>query len=204
MNSPQTLPVNHHADHPGFSGPAGLAAGALMLAAGRRRARMVVESAAVTESDRVLDIGCGSGAAVRAAARRGARVTGVDPSPMMLRLARLLVRGPSIRWAEGVAERLPLEDGAVTVALAVATVHHWPDVTTALAEVQRVLISGGRFVAVERYSPVGATGVAAHGWTDDQARSFADLCRAAGFADPRVERITLGRHDFWVVHSVRA
>ncbi|MBY8859342.1 class I SAM-dependent methyltransferase [Nocardia sp. CA2R105] len=204
MNSPQTLPVNHHADHPGFSGPAGLAAGALMLAAGRRRARMVVESAAVTESDRVLDIGCGSGAAVRAAARRGARVTGVDPSPVMLRLARLLVRGPSIRWAEGVAERLPLEDGAVTVALAVATVHHWPDVTTALAEVLRALIPGGRFVAVERYSPVGATGVAAHGWTDDQARSFADLCRAAGFADSRVERITVGRHDFWVVHSVRA
>lgn len=204
MNSPQTLPVNHHANHPGFSGPAGLAAGALTFAAGRRRARMVVESAAVTASDRVLDIGCGSGAAVRAAARRGARVTGVDPSPVMLRLARLLVRGPSIRWAEGVAERLPLEDGAVTVALAVATVHHWPDVTTALAEVQRVLIPGGRFVAVERCSPVGATGVAAHGWTDDQARSFADLCRAAGFADSRAERITVGRHDLWVVHSVRA
>ncbi|WP_067677711.1 class I SAM-dependent methyltransferase [Nocardia miyunensis] len=204
MNPPQTLPVNHHADHPGFSGPAGLAAGALMFAAGRRRARMVIETAAVTGSDRVVDIGCGSGAAVRAAARRGARVTGVDPSPVMLRLARLLVRGSSIRWATGVAERLPLGDDEATVALAVATVHHWPDVTTALTEVARVLAPGGRFVAVERYSPVGATGLATHGWTEDQARSFAELCRAAGLADPGIERITVGRHDFWVVRTNRA
>ncbi len=203
MNQPQTLPVNHHADHPGFSGLAGVAAGALMFAAGRRRAHRVITAAQVRESDRVVDIGCGSGAAVRAAARRGARVTGVDPSPVMLRLARLLVRGSSIQWAEGAAERLPLPDEAATVALAVATVHHWPDVTAALAEVARVLVPHGRFVAVERWSPVGATGVAAHGWTEEQARSFAALCRSAGFTEPHIERNTVGRNDFWIVRSTR-
>lgn len=204
MNTPQAMPVNHHAGHPGFRGPTGFAAGALMFAAGRRRARAVFEAAAIADSDRVVDIGCGSGVVVRAAAGRGAHVTGIDPSAVMLRLARLLVRGPSIRWVQGVAEELPVEDGAATVALAVATVHHWPEVTTALAEVGRVLRPGGRFVTAERCSPLGATGLATHGWTESQARSFADLCRAAGFTDPRIDRITVGRHDFWIVHTTRA
>ena len=37
--------------------------------------------------DQVVDLGCGPGVAAREAARRGARVTGVDPAPVMLRLA---------------------------------------------------------------------------------------------------------------------
>ncbi|MQY21741.1 class I SAM-dependent methyltransferase [Nocardia macrotermitis] len=203
MNPAQALPVNHHADSPGRPGLAGIASGALMFAAGGRRARTIVEAAGIRADDRVADIGCGSGVVVRAAAQRGAQVTGIDPSPAILRFARLLVRDRSIRWAEGAAERLPLADSSTTVALAVATVHHWPDVTTALTETRRVMVPGGRFVAAERHSPIGATGIASHGWTGDQARTFAELCRAAGFTDSRVERINVGRNDIWVVHSTR-
>ena len=42
--------------------------------------------------DRVVDIGCGPGVAVRYAARLGATATGVDPAAVMLRVARLLTR----------------------------------------------------------------------------------------------------------------
>ncbi len=87
-------PVNHHADHPGFAGPMGLFAALTMLVANRRRARFVVDLAAVSNSDHVVDIGCGPGNSVRAAARRGARVIGVDPATVMLRVARLVTPRP--------------------------------------------------------------------------------------------------------------
>ncbi|WP_280336713.1 class I SAM-dependent methyltransferase [Nocardia wallacei] len=195
--------VNHHAGRPGFSGPIGLVVGLGMYVTGRRRARTVAELVAVGGDDHVVDIGCGPGVAVAAAARRGARVTGVDPSPMMLRLARNLVRGKEIRWAEGAAENLPIPDEVATVAWAISTVHHWPDITGALAEVRRVLTSGGRFVVIERQSPGGATGLASHGWTEGQAQSFAEQCRAAHFADLRADRYTVGGQAFWAVRASR-
>ncbi|MGH3988763.1 MAG: class I SAM-dependent methyltransferase, partial [Pseudonocardiaceae bacterium] len=127
--------VNHHADHPGFAGVTGLLAGLTMILGRGAVARLTADLAAVSDADRVVDVGCGPGAAVREAARRGARVTGVDPAPVMLRLARTLTRNrPAITWADGTAEDLPLPDGSATVLWSVATVHHWTDVTAGLAE----------------------------------------------------------------------
>jgi ubiquinone/menaquinone biosynthesis C-methylase UbiE len=204
MNSSSAPVVNHHADHPGFAGLAGTLVGSIMLIAGRGRARLAVELASVTETDRVVDIGCGPGNAVRAAARRGAEVTGVDPSPVMLRLARTFTRRqPMVTWSDGAAEELPVPDGCATVVWSIATVHHWRDVTTGLAEVRRVLGSGGRFLAIERQVRPGATGLASHGWTDLQAQSFATQCRAAGFNTVGVDQRTWRRHAVWVVRAVR-
>src|SRR5262245_44046443 len=104
MNTSSAAPVNHHADHPGFAGVTGMLAALTMLIAGRRRAGLAVELTSVSDIDHVVDIGCGPGGAVRAAARRGARVIGVDPAPVMLRLARALTRNlPTVSWLEGVA-----------------------------------------------------------------------------------------------------
>src|ERR1700756_6056112 len=88
--------VNHHADHEGFGGVIGLVTALAILSMGRGNARLAVEHAAVSDADRVVDIGCGPGNAARAAARRGARVVGVDPDPMMLRLARAVTREPGV------------------------------------------------------------------------------------------------------------
>ena len=83
----------------------------------------------------------------------------------------------------------------------VATVHHWADVTAGLAEVARVLAPGGRFVVIERRVQPGATGLASHGWTDEQAASFAAYCRSAGFDDVRVETMKQGRRVLQVVKA---
>ena len=62
---------------------------ALSMTAGRGPlARAIADAAELTSADRVADIGCGPGTAVRHAARQGAAATGVDPDPAMLRLAR--------------------------------------------------------------------------------------------------------------------
>ncbi|MGB9280793.1 MAG: class I SAM-dependent methyltransferase [Pseudonocardiaceae bacterium] len=196
--------VNHHADHPGFAGLTGLVIGLIMSLAGRPAARLAADVAAVSDADWVIDIGCGPGTAVREAARRGAHVTGVDPAPVMLRLARILTGDrPAITWVDGAAEDLRERHASATVVWSLASVHHWRDVTAGLAEITRVLAPAGRFVAIERLVRPGATGLASHGWTAQQAESFAAQCLAAGLADVRVENHTPGRRALVVVRAVR-
>ena len=204
MDVSSPSPVNHHAHHPGFTGATGALFGLIMVVMGRAKARLAADVASVADADHVVDVGCGPGTAVRAAAGRGARVTGVDPAPVMLRLARILTRDqPGITWADGVAEDLPLQDGSATVVWSLATVHHWKDVTVGLAEVHRVLASGGRFLAIERQVRPGATGLASHGWTEHQAESFAAQCRTAGLQNVQIENQRTGRRAVWVVSGVR-
>src|SRR6185312_9801935 len=192
------------ADHPGFSSIAGALIGMGMLMFGRTRARRAVNAASVSDTDHIVDIGSGPGNAARAAAQRGARVTGIDPSPVMLRIARTFTpRRTEIAWAEGTAENLPLPDGSATVVWSLATVHHWKDVDRGLPEAPRVPAPGGRLLAVERQTHPGATGFASHGWTEQQANSFAAMCRTAGFDDVRVDRDDTGRRGAWLVSAVR-
>jgi ubiquinone/menaquinone biosynthesis C-methylase UbiE len=173
---------NHHRDHPGFAGVSGLLA-AMSMSVGRDGdARFAAQTADLGPGDVVVDIGCGPGVAARLAAARGATVTGVDPSAVMLRTARVLTRRGNVRYESGAAEELPVRDGSATVVWSIASVHHWPDLDAALGEIRRVLRPGGRFVTIERRTQPGATGLAGHGWTDDQAAAFVKLCGAHAFA----------------------
>ncbi len=205
MDTPSPTVANHHAHHPGFAGPSGLLA-ALTMARRSDRDALVVRLAQLTPQDRVIDLGCGPGGAVRAAAAAGADALGIDPAPVMLRTARLLTRGARARRAsfvEGGAEAIPRPDGDATVVWAIATVHHWPEVDGALDEIHRILRPGGRFLAMERRTTPGATGLASHGWTDEQAELFAAMSREHGFGDVSVERHRLDRHEALVVRAVR-
>ena len=158
---------------------------ALSMTVGRGpAARMVADMAALTSSDRVVDIGCGPGTAVRVAARRCASVTGVDPAPEMLRLGRWITARQHLSNAAfraGAAEALPLADASVTVAWALSSVHHWPDRAAGLAEAARVLTPAGRLLLVERLVRPGARGHAAHGVTKEQAAQLTAELEAAGF-----------------------
>jgi ubiquinone/menaquinone biosynthesis C-methylase UbiE len=201
---PGPVVPNHHADHRGFAGPLGLVAGLTMTFGRDAVARHAVDAVALQSGDTLVDVGCGPGTAARIAARGGATVIGIDPAPVMLKLARALTRGAPVTWTEGAAESLPLADGTATVLWAIATVHHWPDVDAGLGEAHRVLAPRGRLLAIERRARPGAHGLASHGWTDAQAQAFADCCRAAGFADVVVEQATLGRRGaHLVVHGTR-
>jgi ubiquinone/menaquinone biosynthesis C-methylase UbiE len=204
QSTPPPLAPNHHADYRGFSGIGGLVAGLTMIIGRGPVARLAAELAAVTDHDHVVDVGCGPGTAARVAARRGAAVTGVEPAQVMLKLARRLTsRDLSISWTEGGAEALPIPDGSATVLWSISSVHHWPDLDAGLAEAHRVLTVRGRLLAIERRTRPGATGLASHGWTDAQADSFADRCRAAGFSDPHIETYTPARKPLLIVQASR-
>jgi ubiquinone/menaquinone biosynthesis C-methylase UbiE len=182
-----TLVPNHHHDYPGFSGLSGLLAAATMTTGRGGDSRLVAELTHLRPDDLVVDVGCGPGAAARHAARLGARVTGVDPARVMLRVARALTHGPRVRYVEGTAEALPLPDDSATVVWSIATVHHWRDLDAGVRDVRRVLRPGGRFVAVERHTQPNATGIASHGWTTEQGEAFARILGEHGFADTHVE-----------------
>jgi ubiquinone/menaquinone biosynthesis C-methylase UbiE len=196
--------TNHHAHQPGFAGVSGWLAGLSMTVRRGATNRLAADLTAVEAGDRVVDVGCGPGSAAREAARRGATVTGVDPAPVMLNLARRLTGGGApITWIEGTAEALPLADGAATVLWSIASVHHWADVDAGLGEAHRVVAPGGRLLVMERHSRPGAKGMASHGWTEDQAARFADQCRAAGFTNPAVAPHHAGGRHLVVVHATR-
>jgi len=187
---------NHHAHYPGFAGVGGLLA-ALRFTVGRGDdADLAIRLTGIGPGDHVVDVGCGPGVAVRRAAASAASVVGIDPAPVMLRVARLLTRDRSssaVRYIEGAAEALPLPDDSATAVWSLATVHHWHDLDAGLEEARRVLCPSGRLLAVERRVEPGARGHASHGWTDDQARTFAERCRAAGFADAEIGHHQTGR-----------
>lgn len=94
---------------------------------------------------RVLEVGCGPGeAAERIARELGAEVVAVDTSERMVELA--LGRGVDARVGD--VQSLPFADGSYDCALAAWMLFHAADLDRALAELARVLRSGGRLVAV--------------------------------------------------------
>ena len=99
----------------------------------------------LSSDDRLLDVGCGTGVTVREAAPLVSRAVGVDLSPEMIDEARRLARDlPSAEFVVGDSESLPFADGEFTVVLCTTSIHHYPDPGKAVAEMARVLASGGR------------------------------------------------------------
>jgi ubiquinone/menaquinone biosynthesis C-methylase UbiE len=127
---------NHHCTHPGFSGPSGLLAAVSFLFGRDHAAQLAIELSELQACERLVDIGCGPGIAVNLARAKGAEVIGVDPAPVMLRVARLRWRAkPEVSWRIGTAESLPAGDNWAQVVWALATVHHWHDIDAGLTAI---------------------------------------------------------------------
>ena len=101
----------------------------------------------------VLDIGCGTGRLLRAAAARWpeARLIGVDPAEGMVEVARRLTPGADIQ--RGFAEELPLPDASVDLTVSTISFHHWRDQAAGVREIARVLRPGGHFILADFAPP---------------------------------------------------
>jgi SAM-dependent methyltransferase len=131
------------------------AAATRLLPAGER----LVDRLEVRAGERVLDVACGTGNATLPAARRGARVTGLDITPRLLQVAEAKAgaEGLAIEWVEGDAMSLPFPDGSFDVVLSTFGCMFAPDQERTAAELVRVLRSAGR-LGVAAWSPTGAIG----------------------------------------------
>lgn len=122
--------------------------------------------------NRVLDVGCGTGIASRAAAAAvgtGGAVVGIDLSAGMLAAAARRsasdIESGVLRFARMDAEELALEDQSFDAVVSLCAVLHFPRIDRALAEMRRVLRPGGALVvsfgAGRPSTPVALAGHAA-------------------------------------------
>ena len=83
---------------------------------------------ALADARSILNVGAGAGSYEPP----DREVVAVEPSQVMLN------QHPGIRRVRGSAEALPFRSGSFDVAMAVMTVHHWPDLLAGLREMTRV------------------------------------------------------------------
>ena len=145
-----------------------------MLSFGQQEAILesTLQAAALKPGERLVDIGCGTGKlAVAAAAMLGDRhggeshVLGIDATPGIIDLAiqRAHDAGVAAEFQVGIAEALPLADGAAAAVTSSYFFHHLPsDVKPlALREMWRVLAPGGRLVITDYARARGLYGLIA-------------------------------------------
>lgn len=143
----------------------------------RRMFARLAERAGTRPGDRVLDIGCGTGALTRAVAATvapGGGVLGIDPSSRMVGYARDRARrrGENSEFAVGTAQEIDVPDGSFDAVVTSFAVHHVREDgrERAFAEMFRVLRPGGRLMVAdfrghaerhsEMISAAGFTGLA--------------------------------------------
>lgn len=122
---------------------------------GRQAARLALGA---QPGDRVLDLACGTGLNLhhlRELVGERGPIVGVDLTPAMLEIARRIVAGQgwqNVSVQEADAAQLPFPDESFDKAICTFALNIIPDYVRAIGEVRRVLIPGGRFVALEMRS----------------------------------------------------
>src|SRR3954463_12028729 len=108
-------------------------------------AARLVKYAAICAGARVLDVACGTGVVSVTAARVGARVTGLDLTPELVAAARdnARIAGVDIEFHEGDVEDLPFERETFDIVVSQYGHIFAPRPDVAIAEMLRVLKSGG-------------------------------------------------------------
>jgi ubiquinone/menaquinone biosynthesis C-methylase UbiE len=106
--------------------------------------------------DKYLEIGFGSGLFIKKYASHLLRIAGIDYSEDMVKLASSineeLVESGKAEFRKGDVSALPWKDNEFSVVVGIETFFFWPEPKTALEEILRVLIPGGRLVIEMAYN----------------------------------------------------
>ena len=106
---------------------------------------LLVQAEPKVQPRHIIDVGCGTGRLLRAAASRWpeAKLFGVDPAEAMVSEATRL--NPNATFKVAPAEWLPFPDQAADIVMSSLSFHHWADQEKGLQEIGRVLRPGGLF-----------------------------------------------------------
>ncbi|MEB2346121.1 MAG: class I SAM-dependent methyltransferase [Deltaproteobacteria bacterium] len=171
--------------------------------------RIAVQELAVQPEERVLEVGCGHGRTLARLAGAGcAFLAGIDPSEVMVRLARRRMR----RWIDSgqadvslaASAKIPHADGRFDAVFGVHVVYFWSEPTADLREIRRVLRPGGRVLL--GYRPRDAETLAALPASVYALRSVDEterLLADSGFVEIRSAEHAIGRARFVCTHARR-
>ncbi len=152
---------------------------------------------------RVLDVGSGTGYALRRLARRLPATTeliGIDPAPGMVRVAGDGTQDGRLTFVRGTAEQLPVPDGTADLVISTTSFDHWADQQAGLAECARVLSAGGHLVLTDQFSLLLSPTLLGSRRGKARTRTRATrLLTAAGFRQPRWQHLYAG-----IIQSVTA
>ncbi|GAB4416146.1 MAG: hypothetical protein Kow002_01750 [Anaerolineales bacterium] len=125
--------------------------------------RLAVNELDLFDHVSIVDVGCGTGAALRHAASMiaGDKLIGIDPVPRMIEIAKELTDEKKyknrIEYKVGSAEKLPVDNDFANFVFAFDSIDHWRDIDKGLAETKRIIQSGGTFAIVKDTSVPGAS-----------------------------------------------
>lgn len=98
----------------------------------------------------ILEVGSGGGLLCEELSRRGAMMTGIEPSAGALAEARAHAErsgiGARVHYQQGYAESLPYSNGSFSVIICLDVLEHVQDVQKTVQEIARVLAPGGVFI----------------------------------------------------------
>ena len=123
---------------------------------------------------RILDLGCGTGSVALRFADHGHTVTGLDPAPGMLAVAREKDKAGTVRWIAGDARDFALGE---TFDLIIMTGHVFQvflddaETLAVLSSARRHLAEGGRLVFESRNPPTRAW----ESWTEERTRERTEV-----------------------------
>jgi ubiquinone/menaquinone biosynthesis C-methylase UbiE len=113
----------------------------------KRYINLFLKETEITFDDRVLELGCGTGAFTSRLLKRGYNIIGLDLSDKMLLNAKTLSHKNI--YVQGDMELLPFLKNKFDVIFASASLHHLPDLYRCASESFRVLRRGGRFFSID-------------------------------------------------------
>jgi ubiquinone/menaquinone biosynthesis methyltransferase len=116
----------------------------------RRWKERLVRLAGVSPGDRVLDLACGTGDILLRAAGGAKNAVGLDVTHRMLQLGRARATPRrNVEWLCGDMTALPLRAATFDVVTTGYGLRNVPDLGAAIAEIHRVLVSGGRLLSLD-------------------------------------------------------
>lgn len=125
--------------------------GGLIRPGGLELTQRALALAALKPGARLLDIGCGTGAALRyLVERRGFRAVGIDPSMLLLSEGR--AKNPGLALAGAAGTLLPFAERSMDAVLAECSLSLMSDVDKALGECFRVLDHDGVLLVHDVYA----------------------------------------------------
>lgn len=192
--------VNERRKHGSLRGQFGNPSGVMGSIIGRLMAQknayiqeLAASALKVQPTDRILEIGFGSGLGVQLVAKQATSglVGGVDHSDTMVRQAsqrnRKAVREGRVELKQGSSSKLSFDDASFDKVWEANSFHHWPSQEEGLGEVRRVLKDGGLLMLCLRMKAKNPGKLQAPGHTTEEVEQTKETVARCGFKDVRTE-----------------